>query len=230
MNLESLLKDLFFLREVSEKGVSELAAMLAVYRYPRGNVLYYHGEPADSVFILLEGRVKVSLISEEGREVVLATIVNGSIFGIIAALDGGAHIGNAVATAHSHIARVSTDRLSAWMREHPTAQGPIATQLALMLRAAYSKIGAQSLLPVRERLLGAIVQMARAEGTVEPGGMVTFMRPTHKELAEIVGSNRVVVSRVLNEILAKHGMVATGRMIRLPLHCIEASANGEFNG
>jgi CRP/FNR family transcriptional regulator, cyclic AMP receptor protein len=229
MTLDSLLKDLFFVKDVSDEGVCELAAMLAVYRYPRGNILYYHGEPADSVFILLDGKVKVSLISEDGREVVLATILNGSIFGIIAALDGGAHIGNAMTTADSQVARISTDRLVGWMKRHPSSHGPVAEQLAHMLRAAYSKIGAQSLLPVRERLLGAIVQMARAEGTVGANGVVSFRRPTHKELAEIVGSSRVVVSRVLNEILTKNGIIATGRVIRLPLDRIESGMNGEFH-
>jgi CRP/FNR family transcriptional regulator, cyclic AMP receptor protein len=228
MNASLLPTELFFLRDVSEQGLAELAAMIVPRRYPKGNVLFYHGEAVEAVYILLAGRVNISLIRDDGREVIVATIRDGGIFGTIAALDGGTQIGNALTAADSTIARVSRDRFLAWMRAHPSSQESFAVEFARMLRAAYSKIGQQSLLPVRKRLLGALVQIARSEGQAGDGDLVTFIRPTHQELAQLVGSSRVVVSRLLKEILETHGIGSSGRMVRLPLERVEAAMEAEF--
>jgi CRP/FNR family transcriptional regulator, cyclic AMP receptor protein len=222
------LQDLFFLRDVSERGIEELNGMLVTHRYPRNNILFYHGETVDSVYILLEGRVNISLINDDGREVVLATIRSGSIFGVLAALDGGAHIGTALTSTDCLLAKAPRDGFIAWMRRHPASQGPLAVEFARMLRAAYSKIGEQSLLPVRRRLLAALVQIARTEGKLGAEGVVTFVRPTHQELAQLVGSSRVVVSRILKELLNGHGIASSGRVIRLPLDRLESELDGDF--
>lgn len=210
------LSDVFFLRDRDEETWESLWRLAFVHDYPKGNVLHYHGEPSDAVYIVLRGRVKVSLVSDEGREVTLGMMGPSAVFGLVAALDGGPHVGTAVTACESRLAKITRERFMGWLRERPDLQITLGTQLARMLRGAYEKVGEQALLSVKERLLATLIEIARAEGTPTDGGQVAFVRPTHQELADRVGTTRVVVSRAMKELLAEEGYLAQqGREIRV---------------
>lgn len=221
------LDTVFFVPKQDPSASEELARVAIVHTYPRGNILSYHGEPADTICIVLEGRLKISLISDEGREVVLATIRPGGVFGVIAALDDGSHIGTATALTECVLAKIPREAFLSWLMRHPTAQGPLLVEFARQLRNAYEKIGEQSLLPVKKRLLAALVEIARSEGRPATGSdEVEFVRPTHEELAQLVGSSRVVISRLLKELLSEEEAIAAqGRVIRVSLEKVEVSTS-----
>jgi CRP/FNR family transcriptional regulator, cyclic AMP receptor protein len=219
---EPFLQALAFLGSAGPDATAELMRSAGTRRYPKGNILFYHGEPADYVFLVLDGRINISLISDEGREVILATIRQGGIFGLIAALDGGTHIGSAMAATDCTLAKIPRDAFTGWFERYPQVQGPLAVEFARMLRAAYEKIGEQSLLPVKKRLLATLVEIARSEGRPGQDDDVVFVRPTHEELAQLIGSSRVVISRILKELLEEDDAIeASGRVMRVSLHKVE---------
>jgi len=219
--LDAVLAQLFFLRGVSQQDRAALAQLSVCHGYPRNNILFHHGDPCDALYVVLSGRVKISLMNEEGREMVLSVPGPGDVFGLIAALDGGQQIGTAIVASDCRLARIARDRFTGWFEKHPHLHQPVLTEFAAMLRGAYEKLGEQALLPVKRRLLGALLQIARSEGT--PSGIdgVAFVRPTHQELAELVGSSREVISRLLKELLAEEDDLSVqGRVIHLPLSAL----------
>lgn len=216
---EDLAADLFHLDEADPDARRELSRIAHAHVYPRGNILFYDGEPADAVYIVMEGRVKVSLISEEGREVVLAVMRPGDAFGLLGALDPRAcHVGTASTITDARLAKIPRDPFLAWFDRHPAIHRPILGDFAAMLSHAYQKIGQQALMPVKERLRAALIELARADGRPGPSDLVEFERPTHQELADLIGTTRVVVSRLLKELVEDEpSIAATGRVIRVSL-------------
>jgi len=215
--LPEILPTIPFLRDAPADARDELDRMAVCHDYPKGNILFYDGERCDTVYIVLDGRVKISLISEEGREVILAGIRPTGLFGLVASIEGhGAHIGTAATVTHCRLAKIPVEGFNAWLGRHPDLQRPLLSELARMLREAYQKIGIHSLLPVKQRLLSTLVDIATADG--EPGreGEIVFVRPTHQELADMVGTTRVVVSRLLKELVEEDEAIeSSGKVMRV---------------
>jgi CRP/FNR family transcriptional regulator, cyclic AMP receptor protein len=216
-----VLREAFFLEGLGPEVREEFALLASCHSYPKGNILFHHTEPVDAIFIVLDGGVKISLINEQGREVVLKVVQKGGVFGLAAALDGGVQIGTASTLTASTVAKIARTSLLRLLAAHPEAYRIISVELACLVRAAYEKIGAQSLLTVKERLLEALLEIARAEGRPTVGDEIIFTRPTHRELAELVGSSRVVVTRMLKELLRDEEMAeASGRTLRVSVHSV----------
>jgi CRP/FNR family cyclic AMP-dependent transcriptional regulator len=217
---ERPLPNVFFLSDATPETRDEFARLTICHAYPKGNILFYDGDPGASVYIVMRGRVKISLVHEEGREVVLAVMNDGGVFGLVAALDNGPHIGTAITLTDCIIAAIQRERFVAFIAAHPLLQKTVDAELARLLRAAYRKVGEQALLPVKKRLLATLLEIARAEGFSDEGAIV-FARPTQRELAERIGTTRVVVARALKELLEEEGALATdGRTFRLTMRAL----------
>jgi CRP/FNR family transcriptional regulator, cyclic AMP receptor protein len=210
-------------RDADPDARRELAQIARIHPYPKGNILFYDGESADAVYIVVDGKVKISFVSEEGREVVLAIMRPGGTVGLLGALDDrAAHVGTAITITDARLARIPRDAYLAWFDRHTHLHRIVLGDFAHMLAHAYQKIARQALLPVKQRLLAALVEIARTDGRPgadEEGGQVEFVRPTHQELAEIIGTTRVVVSRLLKELVHEEGAIAEsgGKVMRVAL-------------
>lgn len=139
----------------------------------------------------------------------------GGLFGLIAALDGGAQPGNAVTVEPCRLAQFSGSEFVSWLKRQRSMQQELLRELGGRVREAYQKIGEHALMGVKERLLYALLDIAEREGKLAPGGHVVFKRPTHQELAYRIGSSREVVSRLLKELLDSDLLQAEGRVIRV---------------
>jgi CRP/FNR family transcriptional regulator, cyclic AMP receptor protein len=216
-DLNAALAGVHFLSDQPQSVRDEIAKMAVTRHYPRGNILFYHGDPGSMMYIVIEGQIKISVISEDGREVVVAFMRTSNVCGLISALDGGRHVGTATTVTDSHLAAIPAERFLGWLRNHPTLHQSLLMEMAQMIRAAYEKVGEQALLPVKKRLLTTLVEIAREEGQQDDAEVV-FIRPTHQELAERIGTTRVVVCRALKELLEEEGVVqANGRVLRVRL-------------
>ena len=213
-----------FLRNKPESLRKEMANMAVARHYPRGNILYYHGDPSAILYVVLEGQVKISVISEDGREVVVAFMRPGGVCGLIAALDGGPHVGTASTVTDCELAAIPSGRFLSWLRDHPDVHQSLLLDMAQMIRAAYEKVGEQALLPVKKRLLTTLVEIAREDGR-QTDTEVVFIRPTHQELADRIGTTRVVVCRALKELLEEEGIVqGNGRVLRVRITALQEAA------
>lgn len=204
------------LASADEDALSELASLAACHEYPKNNVLFYAGDPARAVYLVLSGTVKVSLMNEEAKEAVVSIERKGSLIGLVALLDGGTQPANAVTIGPSRLARFSGNELLAWIDRQPACRATLPLELAQVVRQAYQKIGEHALLSVKERLLYALLEIAEQEGELGPEGAgIFFTRPTHQELADRIGSSREVVSRLLKELLESELLEAEGKIIRV---------------
>lgn len=201
-----------------EDALEELVSGAQCHVYPKNNILFYQGDSTRTVYLVIDGLVKICLISENAREVVVNLIRPGGLVGLVTLIDGEPQPVTAITVTPSRLVRLRGRAVLEWSGCHPEIGERLLQRLAQELRLAYHKIGEHALMSVKERLLYTLLEIAEREG--EPGDdgddELVFTRPTHQELAERIGSSREVVSRVLKELLASELLQAEGRVIRVP--------------
>ncbi|MBK5097778.1 MAG: Crp/Fnr family transcriptional regulator, partial [Gemmatimonadetes bacterium] len=178
--------------------------------------------PAGPVYLVISGRVKIILNNEEGREVIVALLGPGGIFGLTSALDGHDQLGTAITIELSTLARFNGEAFLSWTRRSPAAQDALVRELTRRVREMNQQIGAHALMSTKDRLLDTLLEIAGAEGETDPGDdSVSFTRPTHLELANRIGTSREVVSRLLAELRDSEVLQPEeGRVIRVPLSAL----------
>jgi len=221
---QELKSDLSLFEGLAGFGEEELEQLCGIGRchdYPGGNVIHYRGDAADAVHMVVRGKVKIVMTSEDGRDVAIDVLRPGDIFGLVAAVSGSTHPAHAITATEARLVKFRSDAFLAWAENHGVLQHLIRTQLAARVRQAYNRIAEHALLGVKERLLYTLLEIAEHEGKPAAGGDdIVFTRPTHRELAQRIGSSREVVTRVLNELLDSELLEAEGRVIRVPLSAL----------
>ena len=215
-DLQTVVRDLPFFDGIGDEAVEDLVEMAVCHEYPKNNILFYQGDAAGTVYMVVSGRVKITLMNEEGKEVIVSSVGPGGLFGVISALDGSPRPANAITAEPSRLAKFDDEAFLSWLDRERTMQRVLLSEMGQRVRQAYARIGEHALMGVKERLLSALLDIADREGEPEPGEeTIVFTRPTHQELANRIGSSREVVSRQLKELLESDLLQAEGRVIRI---------------
>lgn len=162
--------------------------------YPRGSVILFEDDPGDSLFVVRKGRVKVVLIGEDGREVILGVLGVGDHFGELALIDDRPRSAHVIAMEDSDLLVLRRDDFRSRVESSPAVAWSLLTELSRRLRRADDKIGGLVLLDVPGRISRLLLDLAD-----ESGGPVIEKSLTHQTIAQMIGASRETVSRAMKE-------------------------------
>jgi CRP-like cAMP-binding protein len=182
-----------------------LEARFNVHNCARGEIVISHLDQARDVFFVLEGRVRVTLYSRNGREVDYRDIGPGDLFGEMAAIDGAPRSATVEALEPARLGRLSEAAFHELVETHPQLTWVLLKHLSAQIRVLTERVFEFSTLLVRDRLIHELLRLAEASGGQE-GRAEARPAPTHFELAHRISSHREVVSREMSA-LAKAGLV-----------------------
>lgn len=220
-DLAATLAEFEFFKGLRTSDLETLAGMALCHEVPKNNILSYRGDPSGAVYLVVSGRVKTILTNDEGREVIVRIVGPGGLFGLSTALDGGEQLSHAVTIARSTVAKFKGRAFLGWANDCPAARLSMQRELAQQVRDLYRKIGEHALLSTRDRLLTTLLEIAETEGEEAEGERISFTRPTHKELANRIGSSREVVTRLLAELRDSELFESDeGRVIYVPMSAL----------
>jgi CRP-like cAMP-binding protein len=179
-------------------------------RYRRGSMLFNEGETSDRVVFVLDGRVKISHLTEDGREVVLAVRGPGDLLGELSAVDGEPRSAGASAIDPVDALVISAGDFLAFLQSQPRVATILLKTITGKLRDADRKrieFAAQDTLG---RVAARLVELAERFGKREGTGVRITVPLSQQELAGWTGSSREAVSKAL-QILRRRGWVETHR-------------------
>jgi CRP/FNR family cyclic AMP-dependent transcriptional regulator len=185
--------------------VSRLAARGIVRSYRKNTIVINEGEKGDSLFVLLEGQVKVYATDENGREITYGTIQSGDFFGEMS-LDGGPRSASVMTVDPCLCSLVSRAAVQQHLEEDADFALALVTQVIRRARSATETARQMALLDVYGRVIHTL------EGEHGPASMhipVQLTQITHQQIASRVGASREMVSRLLKD-LEKGGYVELG--------------------
>lgn len=206
-----------FLSRLCEADLAALRARWAERSYRNNELIIAHGDSGCDVFFLLEGRARVTLFSEDGREIAYRDIEPDEIFGELAGIDGKARSASVVALGASRAARLPATSFRDVVHRHPTFAWMLLEHLSAQLRRMTDRVYEFSTLVVRKRLILELLRRAEENGPVD-GQVAISPAPTHFELAATISTHREAVSREMSA-LTKRGLIekrGKGLMLRDP--------------
>jgi CRP-like cAMP-binding protein len=205
MDDRELLRTVPIFSELSETDVTSLAQLLARRKYAKDAVVFFENEEGDSFFMIVHGRIKVTILGDDGREVILSMLGPGDFFGEMALLDNEPRSASAIAAEESELLSLSRADFQGVATKR-SITGALIKVLTARLRRANHQISTLALLDVYGRVARVILDMAREEGRRLKDGRIAFRRATHQEIANRIGTTRETVTRMLKD-LERQGLI-----------------------
>lgn len=179
-----------------------------------GEVLYRQGDPADALWALTEGLVRVSVSTADGRTYAARLVRRGALLGVEAlAVGGQPHQATATVVRAARVCRVPIAEARAWLSRHPESATAIAGLTVEDLIEMQRRLVLNASLSAEERVLELVRDLAR---DTAPGAW-TELPATREQLGEIVGLAFETVSRMLHRLAARGLIELDGRRVRIPL-------------
>lgn len=178
-------------------------------RHPRGTALFDQGQPADSVVVILEGRVKVSA-EAGGRQILLEVRGPGDLVGEAAALEGLTHQGTALAIEPAESIAVSVAEFSRFLAGSPRALRLLLRTLSCSVAELQAERVRQAALDTGGRLAERLVKLCEHFGQQTARGIDLRLEISQEELAGSIGSSHKAVAHALGD-MRRQGWLESGR-------------------
>ena len=193
--VHALLKDCALLRKLSSADQDAFVAQARLRKFDAGETIFSIGSHVNSMMAVLSGNVKISVSSPDGREVLLAILHPGEVFGEIALLDGKERSADARAMTVCELAVLDRRDVLAVLDSNPTSWKAFVEVLCARLRQTDQHLAEVALLPVPARLAMAVLRV-NSEREIASRAQV---RVSQRELAGLIGASRESVNKSLRE-------------------------------
>lgn len=176
-------------------------------QYGPGQIVFGRGDPGRDIYFVIEGRVRLSVLTPEGRELSFAHAEAGQVFGEIAVLDGGVRTADATAVSKVVAQTLSKSALMRLVENRAPVRESVIRFLCNRVREADQQLEGIALYPIEVRLARFFLAAARQKGTAKPGARVTLDLPiSQSELALLIGASRPKVNAAL-QLLQDSGAI-----------------------
>ena len=209
---EQVVRDLPLLARLPRDDRQALATRARLRSYPSGTTIFREGEPGDSMHVIVEGRVSVSVSNGAGGEATIASVGPGDCVGELSLLDGRPRSAAAIAATATKTMVVTRESFVEWLAERPPAALALLETLSLRLRRTNEAMSDLIFLDLPHRLAKQIVALADLQQRLREGQASNGVRiaVTKGELAAMLGVSRESVNKQLN-VFQRDGFIALAR-------------------
>lgn len=200
---------------LGESDLHALAAVMGHREYPKGSFIITKDDQSSVMYLLLSGRVKVSIASPEGKELALSYLDAPSYFGEMGALEGSPRTADVIATTEVEVLTVEAKDLAYVFSIRPEVAIALVATMSSRLRELIARLEGMAFHDATHRVQRVLLNVATA--SYETRGVPVIEGLTHYEIATLAGTSRETASRVISN-LCRDGVVATkGRKIVVDL-------------
>ena len=182
------LKKIDLFKNLSDDELKELEPYLATLTVKKKEDIFSEGDQPEWFYIVSQGKVKITKISQDGKEIILEIISPTDIFGGVAVLRNFPYPANAVAMEDSEILRISRKNLMRLVDRFPNLMYCIALQLGDRMKSSYDSLKNIALERVEARIAALLLKLANKVGKETKEGLLIDMRLTKQDVADMVGT------------------------------------------
>ena len=168
--------------------------------FDKDTTLVEEHDMGDTLFMILTGKVKVTNIGPDGKEVILSVLGPGEFFGEMSLLDREPRSANVVTMEKTTMMSLRRKEFLDLLESNGEILSKLLATLSARLRHANAQIRSLALLDVLGRIARLLLDTAHKEGRRLVNGSIVFRRPTHQEIASMVGTSRETDSRMIGDL------------------------------
>jgi CRP/FNR family cyclic AMP-dependent transcriptional regulator len=212
-----ILQQVELFQGLSADEMSALASSSSSRSFPKNTVVIHENDPADSLFIIESGKVKVYCSDKNGKEFIMNTQGEGDYFGELALLDDSSRSASVRTVEKSTFCIIYKDDFNRVLEEHPSIARKLIRNLSQRVRKLTADVKSLALQDVYGRVANVLMDLAEERGD---GTMFIPEKLTQQDIADRVGASREMVARILKDLTIGDYIRFEGRHIiinsRLP--------------
>ena len=191
-----MLHKVYMFSELAPADTDKLTAHCQTRTYPANAILITEGDLTDSLYVIIEGEVKVFANDNHGKEVILNILGPGEYFGEIALVDDQPRSASVMTIAPTKVMIISKHNFKRCLEENPEISFNLIRALTKQVRALTDSVKNLALMDVYGRVAHTLLDLADEID----GKQVIEQKLTHQDIANMVGASREMVSRILKDL------------------------------
>lgn len=192
-----ILSRYFLFEAMAPKDLDAILAFALERRAGDGTVIFQKGDPGTSMIAVLQGRVRISSVSEAGREVVFNVIETGEVFGELALLDGKARSADATALGDCLLLIIDRRDFVPFLERNPAIAIRMLGLLCQRVRETSALVEEISFFDLSKRLSRLLLRLSKEHGRQTGNGLRIGLRLSQKEIGCLISTSRESVNKQL---------------------------------
>jgi CRP-like cAMP-binding protein len=199
-----------FFAGLPQEELEKLNRLFREVGYGPNETICFAGDPAERLFVVADGRVKLMRHSLTGKNVLLDMLTTGEFFGSLSTLGDAVYPDTAEAQTQTCVLSISADDFRQILEQNPPVVLKVLDITAVRLRAAQERVQQLSALPVEGRIANLLLVLGKKFGQPGAEGLLIQVPLAREDIAAMTGTTPETASRVMSQ-LQKDGLIQTGR-------------------
>lgn len=209
------LKNIHIFQDLPEESLEAAALLFRVKHFEKNEIIFHEEDTGHYMYFIKKGRVKVSRLLPNGKEMILAFHEEGEYFGEMALIDGKTSPATVTSAASSTIYVLDSKSFHHLLEQNEINRA-ILVNLCARCRDAWAQIEVLTFHNAKARVCTALYQLAEKRGVPCSEGIEIPVKITHKELSDMVGVSRETVTRVLSTLQGENTILIKSRKMFIP--------------
>ena len=210
-----LLKTVSLFWDLDKTELGYISDKMVSKKFENGNLIFLEESEGKNLFFVVEGSVKVTRLSKDGREVILAMLNAGDFFGEMSLLDGEARSANVIALEKTEVLSLNRDDFLVVLHDYPKIAIQLLKEMTSRLRKSDRQIVSLSLSDAEKRIALCIVRFADEQGVIKNGQVTIPKIPIQQDIANMAGTSRETVSRAMSLLTEEKYIERNGKELKI---------------
>jgi len=190
-------------KNLEQSSMEELQKITTMQNISKSQPIYFPQEPSKAIYFLKEGRVKLTRMSNDGKEMILGLVNKGEVFGEMAFLDEGERKDFATAMDEVLVCAINKEDFKQFVERNPELNLRLTKLIGLKMRKYSERIEELVFKDAEQRVISYLLRLADENGKMI--GEEIFVKPflKHQDIAELTACSRQTVNSVLTDLREK---------------------------
>jgi len=215
MNKDTLIQTVPLFSDLSDQSLKVITGKMVARSYDKEKMILVEESAGETFFLISNGTVKITRMSDDGREVILAILGTGDFFGEMALLDGEGRSANVIALEDAEVLTLQRSDFLDILERFPKIAIHLLKELTTRIRHSDQQIESLSLSGAEQRIALVLIRLAEEMGQIKEGTVTIEHIPYQQDIANMAGTSRETVSRVYKMLEDKNHIVRDGKILKI---------------